>query len=212
MSTQTRRPTDRTAVIRRRYDRVAGVYDWMELGSGRRMSAWRQALWHGITGDVLEVGVGTGANIPYYPREARVCAIDFSPRMLDRARRRARELGADVRLMLMDAQELAFADDSFDVVVATCVFCSVPDAVRGRREIRRVLRPTGRLVMLEHMRSDIRPLGALMDLLNPLVVGTVGANINRRTLDNVRAAGLQIVSVENLLLDIFRRITAVAGK
>ena len=212
MATTKRRTTDRTAIIRRRYDRVAGVYDWMELGAGRRMSVWRQALWRDVRGDVLEVGVGTGANMPYYPKEARVCAIDFSPRMLERARCRARELGADVRLMLMDAQDLAFADNCFDFVLTTCVFCSVPDAVRGLREIRRVLRPTGRLVMLEHMRSDVVPLGFFMDLLNPLVVGTVGANINRRTLENVRAAGLQIVSAENLLLDIFRRIVAVPGK
>ncbi|MEW6048114.1 MAG: methyltransferase domain-containing protein [Bacillota bacterium] len=202
----------RSAVIRRRYDRIAPIYDLMDMGSERRMGAWRKALWDGARGRILEVGVGTGKNMPYYPSGARVTAIDFSPRMLERAERRARRLGASVDLIQMDAQNLAFPDNSFDTVVTACVFCSVPDPVRGLREIRRVLRPDGNLLMLEHMRSELPLVGPAMDLLNPLVVGVVGANINRRTLDNIRAAGLQITSVEDLLLDIFRRIVAVPAK
>lgn len=184
----------------------------MDMGSERRMGAWRKALWDGARGRILEVGVGSGKNMPYYPSGARVTAIDFSPRMLERAERRARRLGASVDLIQMDAQNLAFPDNSFDTVVTACVFCSVPDPVRGLREIRRVLRPDGNLLMLEHMRSELPLVGPAMDLLNPLVVGVVGANINRRTLDNIRAAGLQITSVEDLLLDIFRRIVAVPAK
>lgn len=202
----------RSAVIRRRYDRIAPIYDLMDMGSERRMGAWRKALWDGARGRILEVGVGSGKNMPYYPSGARVTAIDFSPRMLERAERRARRLGASVDLIQMDAQNLAFPDNSFDTVVTACVFCSVPDPVRGLREIRRVLRPDGNLLMLEHMRSELPLVGPAMDLLNPLVVGVVGANINRRTLDNIRAAGLQITSVEDLLLDIFRRIVAVPAK
>lgn len=211
------RPVDRlgdlrTAVIRRRYDRIACFYDVMERGTGGRMPRWRKGLWEGVRGEILEVGVGTGKNMPYYPPRARVTAIDFSPRMLERARRRALSLGVQVDLRLMDAQQLEFPDNRFDTVVATCVFCSVPDAVRGLREIHRVLGPDGQLLLLEHMRSGLPLLGSVMDILNPLAVGLTGANINRRTLDNVRAAGFRIVSVQDLLLDIFRRIVAAPNK
>lgn len=207
------RPGDlRTAVIRRRYDRIACFYDAMERGTGGRMSQWRNELWEGVRGDILEVGVGTGKNMPYYPPGACVTAIDFSPRMLERARRRAQSLGIQLDLRLMDVQQLEFSDNRFDTVVATCVFCSVPDAVRGLREIYRVLRPGGQLLLLEHMRSELPLLGPVMDLFNPLAVGLTGANINRRTLDNVRAAGFRIASVQNLLLDIVRHIVAVPNK
>ena len=189
-----------TATTKARYDRNARLYDLIEspieLLAFRR---WREKLWAQVHGGrVLEVGVGTGKNFPYYPKDARVTAIDISERMLERARRRAAQMGVSVELLPMDAQALTFPDHSFDYVVATFVFCSVPDPVLGLSELRRVCKPTGRVLLLEHMRPDSPGLGRLFDLLNPLAVRLTGANINRRTVENVRRAGLMIESVENL--------------
>ncbi len=189
-----------TNSVRRRYDRIAPVYDLMERVMGpRSLHRWRSQLWSRITGGhVLEVGVGTGKNMPYYPQDALVTAVDLSPRMLSRAARRARKLGIPVSLSLMNAEALAFPDSTFDYVVATFVFCSVPDPVAGLRELGRVSRPEGTILLLEHVRIDRPLIGRLMDITNPLAVRITGANINRRTVENVRLAGLSLVSVEDL--------------
>ncbi len=180
----------------------------MGIAEKRVVGRWRARLWSGAQGRVLEVGVGTGLNIPYYPPGTEVTAVDLSPGMLARARRRAAAMGVPVDLRLGDAERLDFLDASFDTVVATFVFCSVPDPVQRLREVRRVCRPGGRVLLLEHMRSDRAVVGWVLDVLNPLAVRMGSENINRRTLDNIRAAGLEIVEVENLWSDIFRRIVA----
>jgi len=199
-----------TRRTRARYQRISPLYDLMELLPERRYLSWRSELWQRIQGPrVLELGVGTGKNMPFYPPDADLTAIDLTPGMLERARTRARRLGLDLTLQLGDAQELPFPDASFDSVVATFVFCSVPDPVLGLREARRVLQPAGRLCLLEHMRSPNPALGRVMDWLNPLVVRTMGANINRRTVDNVRAAGFVLDEVADVGAGgIFKRIIA----
>ena len=197
--------------VRKRYDRVAAFYD-LEQALGERLlfGRLRQELWTRVPEDarVLEVGVGTGINMSLYPRDARVSAIDVSERMLRRARKRAERLGVPVELAQMDAQHLDFPDASFDAVVATFVFCSVPDPVAGLREARRVLRPGGQLLLLEHVRSENPLAGKLMDWLSPLVVRLAGANINRRTVENVRLAGFEGLSVSSHLLNIVKLIEA----
>jgi ubiquinone/menaquinone biosynthesis C-methylase UbiE len=196
-----------TEVVRQRYDRGAWRYDlvvWpMELMA---MSRFRRRLFSFVNGRrVLEIGVGTGKNLSLYHSEQHVDAIDFSPRMLARARRKP--VPPNVRLLEMDAQDLQYPDRTFDTVVSTCVFCSVPDPVRGLREIRRVLRPDGLAVFLEHVRPGNRWLGAIFDRLDPLVART-GPHINRRTLANIRAAGLDIQHDENLVSDIVKLVVA----
>lgn len=147
--------------------------------------------------------------MPYYPPGAEITAIDISPKMLARAARRAALLRRDVRLYLMDAQALAFPDAAFDAAAATFVFCSVPDPVLGLRELRRAVRPGGRVYLLEHMRADHPLLGRVMDWLDPIVVRLLGPHINRRTVANVTAAGLHIENIDNLTPSgIFRLITA----
>lgn len=198
-----------TALVRRRYDRGAWRYDvmvWpMEL---MMMGRFRRRLISLVAGPrVLEVGVGTGKNLPSYRAEHQVDAIDFSPRMLDRARRKP--VPTNITLHLMDVQDLQYPDATFDTVVSTCVFCSVPDPVRGLREIRRVLRPQGRALLLEHVRPGTRWLGALFDRLDP-IVSCAGPHINRRTIDNIHAAGLRIEREEDLLSDIVKLIVAHA--
>jgi ubiquinone/menaquinone biosynthesis C-methylase UbiE len=200
-----------TATTRRRYDRVAPVYDASEWIVERCLYArWRRRLWEGVTGpEILEVGVGTGKNMSYYPPGAHVTAIDLSGGMLARARKRANLLRLDVDLRQMDAQTLDFPSQSFDTVVASFVFCSVPDAVAGLRELGRVCKPEGEIRLLEHMRARSELLGRLMDVINPLAVRIQGANINRPTVDNVRSAGLQIQRMEELSVQgIFKLIVA----
>ena len=197
-----------TAATRARYDRIARFYDRME-----RSNEWRAALWRRVRGSrVLEVGVGTGKNMPYYPQSVTMTAVDLSPCMLEHAQARARCEGSAVDLREADAQGLPFPDASFDTVLATCVFCSVPDPLLGLSELRRVLVPGGQLLLLEHVLSRRLLLRPLMQLANPLVVRLMGANINRETVQNVRRAGFEDIDVETLWLDIFKLIEARARR
>jgi len=157
---------------------------------------------------VLEIGVGTGNNIPYYPADAQITAIDFSEEMLKRAKSRASRHKVKVNLRKMDAQNLEFADNTFDTVVGTMVFCSVPDPVRGIREVERVCKPGGKVVLLEHDFSGNRFLGWLVKLANPLVVRMMGADFRRRPLENVSKSSLKGERVTNLRAGLFKVIEA----
>ncbi len=199
-----------TARTRSRYQRVAPVYDAIEFFAERRYRHWRRKLWSRVEGpQVLEVGVGTGKNIPFYPAGVEITAIDLTPGMLARARRRAERLGARVDLRLEDAQALSSSNNAFDTAVGTFVFCSIPDPVLGLRELARVVRPGGQILLLEHVRSPREAVGKPMDLLDPLVSYLIGVHINRRTVENVRKAGLVTTAVEELALGgIFKLIEA----
>ena len=188
-----------TATTQARYQRLAPMYDRMEALSERRFRPWRHKLWSLVQGPrVLEVGVGPGKNMPFWPREVDMTAIDLTPGMLERARQRANELNLKATLRLGDVQALDFPDAHFDTVVATFVFCSVPDPILGLRELKRVVRPGGQMILLEHMRSPNAAIGKIMDVLNPVVVRLMGANVNRRTVENVQTAGWSIEQAELL--------------
>ncbi|WP_410511340.1 methyltransferase domain-containing protein [Paenibacillus sp. BR2-3] len=196
--------------IRNRYNRISGIFDVMERMIKKK---WRENLLKGLHGTILEVGVGTGANLPYYPAEiSALTGIDFSPGMLRYAKVKARHSGLPVTLLEMDAQTMTFPDDSFDYVIATCVFCSVPDPVAGLTEIRRVCKAGGKVLLLEHMRSEQPVVGFLMDILNPVTVRMSGANINRRTLQNIEQAGFIIEENTSLMGSIVRRLVLVPNK
>jgi ubiquinone/menaquinone biosynthesis C-methylase UbiE len=175
-----------------------------------RYSDWRHRAWSLVEGpQVLELGVGTGKNIPYHPPGVRVTGMDLSERMLARAQQRAQGLGSSVPLAQMDAQSLGFLDGTFDSSLATFVFCSVPDPVLGLREMARVVKPGGRIVLLEHVRAASRILGRLMDLVDPLIVRIMGNHINRRTVENAHHAGLTLERVEDLAAGgVFKLIVA----
>jgi len=192
--------------VRKRYDRIAPLYDFIDKVS---MPHWmRKKAVSLASGKVLEVGVGTGLNLSLYPGNCDVTAIDFSSEMIQKARLRIERMNIQVKLMQMDVQNLEFQDNSFDTVLATCVFCSVPDPILGLKEVRRACKKDGQIILLEHMRSENHVLGLMMDFLNPLFANTIGNNINRRTMDNIKKAGLHIKRVENLKGNIFKLIVA----
>jgi ubiquinone/menaquinone biosynthesis C-methylase UbiE len=202
---------DRTATqqTRARYSRIAPVYDLLEAPVERFfLERFRRRLFaHVSAGKILEIGVGTGKNFPFYPEAAAVTAIDISPAMLERGHRRSGTLRVTFREM--DAQALDFPEQVFDVVLATFVFCSVPDPVLGLREARRVCKPAGRLLLLEHVRPGGRFLGPVFDCFNPLVRSLLGPEINRQTVRNAEKAGWNVVRVENLLSDVVKLVIAV---
>jgi ubiquinone/menaquinone biosynthesis C-methylase UbiE len=192
----------KTSKAKAKWDRNAKTYDLMSrFMETRRAKSWYVKLWSNVKGQtVLEVGVGTGKNFPFYTGGRKITAIDFSEGMIAKAEKKAHQSKVLVNLKQMDVQKLEFPDNSFDTVVASCVFCSVPDPVLGFRELRRVLKPEGRLVVLEHMRHKNPVIGKLMDIINPLTVTFSGPSINRRTLENIRKAGFKIETTENLAL------------
>ena len=161
---------------------------------------------------VLEVGVGTGKNMPYYPAQVEITAVDLTPGMLKRARQRAAVLDLNVDLQIGDVQALDFPDNSFDDCVATFVFCSVPDPILGLRELLLVTKPGGRLFLLDHVRAENDIAGFIMDALNPLAVRVTGANINRHTVENVHQSGWHVAQVENVgMKGVFKMIVATKG-
>ncbi len=204
------KPDKATEIIKRRYNRVALFYDFTErLVERTRYGRWRELLWSKVEGPrILEVGVGTGKNFSCYPPDGEITAIDFSEKMLERARDKASKQKVRVRLEQMDVQNLEFENNTFDTVVAAFVFCSVPDPIQGLMEVERVCKPGGKVALLEHVFSANRTLGWLMNLANPLVVRMVGANINRRTADNVVKSSLVLEQVTDLGAGIFKLIEA----
>ncbi len=204
--------TNATKHTQNRYDLQAPLYNLMEFFPEilfyRR---WRKNFWKQIKGaDVLEIGVGTGKNIPYYPTNASVNGIDLSKNMLARARRSLMgQTRKQVTLQEMDAQQMTFPDEQFDHIAATFVFCSVPDPVLGLQEALRVTKPGGKLILLEHTLADTLWLAWVMRKIDAITHWLFGFHIARPTVEHVKAAGWQVEQVDNLsLFNIFRRITA----
>jgi ubiquinone/menaquinone biosynthesis C-methylase UbiE len=200
---------NRTERIRRHYDRSAGSYDriisWAEkaLFGGAREWVCSQAR-----GEVLEIAVGTGRNFPFYPEGVRLSGIELSPKMLDLARRRARELGRDADLRVGDAHNLPYPDASFDTVIVTLALCTIPDDRRALAEAARVLRPGGELLLLEHVRSPVLPVRLLQRVLEPLTLLLDHDHLLREPLRHVEDAGLVVESLERSKLGIVERLQA----
>ncbi len=193
---------------REKWDRASATYDLLTRAQDRRHGPAKARLFAKIRGRTLLVAVGTGNDLKHLPPGSDLVAIDISPQMIAQARTKAGPHGGTIALTLTDTERLAFADESFDTVVTVCTFCSVPNPVRGLREIHRVLKPGGQLLMFEHVRSKIGPFAFLLDLMTG-VTRRFGPDLNRDTVGNVRLAGFRLRREENVYLDIMKIIEAV---
>jgi ubiquinone/menaquinone biosynthesis C-methylase UbiE len=192
---------------RRLYDRVARLYDLLDLPFERRRYApIRPVLFAGTGGTILDAGVGTGRNIPFYPAGAEVTGIDLSPGMLQRARRRRAALGIAVDLREMDVRRTDFADDHFDHIVATFLFCVLDpeDQVPALRELARICKPGGDIRLLEYCYSADPRRRFVMRLWAPWVRFAYGAGFDRDTERHVEAAGLRVATSRFLYADIIK--------
>jgi len=190
------------------------LYDLLEYPFERLLfNKWRRNLFSNLDGRILEIGVGTGKNLQYYPKEAKVTAIDISPGMLNHAIKKAGRLKRDYSLILMDAEDLGFKENSFDAVVCTFVLCSVPDPVKAINEMRRVCKPNGKIEVIEHMLSKNKIVALLQHIHNPITSYLFGFNVNRDTVSNIKKAGLRITSKKSLALNgVFKIITCRTNK
>ena len=198
--------------ISERYDRFARWYDWVEgvpdlLGVGKL----RRGLLSRASGRVLEVAVGTGKNLAHYPRGCRIIALDLSGEMLKVAQKRAAKLSMPVSLLVADAEALPFGDDTFDSVVSSLSTCTFPNPVAALRQMRRVCRQQGKVLLLEHGRSDRERLARWQDRHADQFAKPLGCHWNREPLNMARKAGLKIDTARRFFFGVFHQIEAEPG-
>jgi ubiquinone/menaquinone biosynthesis C-methylase UbiE len=186
------------------YDRQMGFFERRLFGTEHRGWACSQAR-----GETLEVAIGTGLNLEHYPVEARLTGVDLSPEMLAVARTSAERMGRAIELKEGDAQDLPFADDSFDTVVCTYALCSVPDDARAISEMKRVLKPGGQLILVDHVRSTVKPIFWLQLLYELIPSRTKGEHMTRRPALHVGASDFEIHAHDRLRAGIIERLVAL---
>jgi ubiquinone/menaquinone biosynthesis C-methylase UbiE len=185
-----------------RYDRQMDFWDRRLFGDSRPWVCGRAA------GAVLEVAVGTGRNLPFYPDDVRLTAVDWAPAMLAIARERAAALGRDADLLPGDAQALDFPDESFDTVLCALALCAIPDDRRAVTEMVRVLRPGGRLLLVDHVAARSRSLRAVQWLYERISIPLADEHFRRRPLIHVRELGLLVEETQRLKLGLVERVHA----
>jgi ubiquinone/menaquinone biosynthesis C-methylase UbiE len=194
-----------------RYQRIAPVYDVLDLpfeyGRYRRI---RRLLFQGLSGRLLDAGVGTGRNFPFYPPGSTVVGIDISPAMLARAERRRKSAAAEIELRQMDVTRLDFPDQTFDGAVATFLFCVLPDQLQvpGLKELGRVVKSDRPVRLLEYVRPQQTVRRALARLWEPWIAWAYGASFDRRTEEHVPEAGLVLVDARFVVDELVRLISA----
>ena len=195
--------------LSRRYNRVARWYDRVEGILGLLgVSKLRRRVLQQASGKILEVAVGTGKNLPYYPHECRIIAVDLSREMLSIAQQRAAKLSMNVSFLLADAQALPFSDETFDTVVSSLSTCTFANPVAALKEMARVCRPEGKVLLLEHGRSDREWLGRWQDRHADQFAKPLGCHWNREPLELVRQAGLKLYHSRRVFFGVFHQIEA----
>lgn len=202
-----------TLKTKKKYDRFAKYYDVMEtLLEKRLFKRIRKNTLGKLTGNILEIGVGTGKNLPYYNPNTMVTGIDISPKMLQKAKTKARKIDRKFNLLQMDAQNLKFKNNAFDYVVGSFVLCSIPDPVKALKEIKRVVKPKGKIIFIEHVLSKYKLIAFWEHMHNPITSRLIGFNVNRDTKKNILSSGIYINKDEHLaFFDVFRRFTCNKG-
>jgi ubiquinone/menaquinone biosynthesis C-methylase UbiE len=198
--------------ISEKYNRFARWYDWVEgvldlLG----LSSLRRKLLRRASGKVLEVAVGTGKNLRYYPQGCQVIAVDVSREMLNVARKRAAKLSIEVSFLLADAEALPFRAKSFDTVVSSLTTCTFPNPVAALREMGRVCGTEGKILLLEHGRSDSEWLGRWQDRRADWYASQLGCHWNREPLELVFKAELKVKEARRVFFGVFHQIEAKPG-
>jgi ubiquinone/menaquinone biosynthesis C-methylase UbiE len=197
-------------VTQGKWDKLAANFDVMAgNGAEKRWLPKKRELFSQMHGDVLFLALGTGLDIVAFPPGQSITAIDISPKMVEQAAPRVAAYDGTIDARVMDVHELDFADGQFDQVFTSCTFCSVPNPVAGLRSLQRVLKPGGELFMFEHTGSRVFPFNLMMKLMSQLTE-RVGPSMSRQTVANVREAGYELLSVENLFLDVVKIIKARA--
>ncbi|GAA0221273.1 class I SAM-dependent methyltransferase [Cryptosporangium japonicum] len=191
------------------WDKQAGSYDrQMDFWDRRFFADTRPWICAQASGATLEVAIGTGLNLPHYPADARLTGVEWSPQMLEQARRRAVRLGRKIDLTIGDAQALRFADDEFDTVVCTFSLCAIPDERRAVDEMVRVLRPGGLLLLADHVEAAPWYGRLLQRTLEIVTVPSAGEHWRRRPIRHVEALGLPIERHERFKAGVVERFAA----
>ena len=192
-----------------KYNRIAPIYEIIDSPlEFFFFGEWRKEALSNLSGRVLEIGVGTGRNLKYYPPDCFITGIDNSTGMLDRAGEKAEHM-SNVTLLRMDAENLEFPDKTFDYVVSTFVLCTISDPVKALREMRRVLKPSGQLIALEHVHSNYPFVAWVENIVNPIFFFLLGDHANRYTVANIEKAGFTVLEAKKLAFkDVFRKIRA----
>lgn len=193
--------------LQAKWNLVSRTYDFMTWGEERRFGAAKARLFAKMRGRCFMVAAGTGNEFRYFPSRLTVTAVDISPGMIEKARRKAALYDGALDVRVMDVQALEFPDATFDTVVTACTFCSVPDPLRGLRELYRCLKPGGQLLMFEHVRSRVGPIAIFQDLMTP-ISSRFGPAMNRDTISNVLRAGFELRREDNVYLDVVKAIEA----
>lgn len=191
-----------------KWDNASKIYDLMNMGVDWRFGKYKHQLFSTAKGKILLVAVGTGLDFQYFSPNSKIIGIDISSKMLEKAQIKVYKSLLDVELKQMDARKLEFEDNTFDTAVTSCTFCSVPDPIQCLKEIRRTLKPAGRLLMFEHVRSEIFWMGPMMDALT-IISRKFGPDLNRRTGGNIKKAGFKLLREVNIYLDIVKIFEAL---
>jgi ubiquinone/menaquinone biosynthesis C-methylase UbiE len=185
-----------------RYDRQISFFERVLFGGGREWVCSQ------AEGDVLELAAGTARNLEYYPPGVRITAVELSPEMLTIGRKRAEELDREADLRIGDVQDLEFPNETFDTVVCTLGLCTIPDPRKAICEAHRVLRPGGKLILLEHVRSPSLPVRMIERALEPLSVRFQADHLTRDPLDHLEAEGFEVERLERSKWGIVERVRA----
>jgi len=190
-----------------KWDNASKCFDWVSSGIERRYGRYKRDFFAKCRGKILLVAAGTGLDFQFFPAGKDITAIDFSPKMVEKAKKKAASYEGRLEVILADVRALDFPEGFFDTVVTSCTFCSVPDPVKGLKQLYRVLKSDGQLLMFEHVRPGNFLLGIMIDILTP-VARRFGPELNRRTGENIEKAGFKISREFNIYLDMVKLFEA----